>query len=100
MASLREKPPKAIAGIEIAEVRDYLKDEITFKDGHKEKIVGLPASNVLKFVLADGSTYAVRPSGTEPKVKFYVETKGDKKEGLKEKAARMNEDFRAQAKID
>ena len=100
MASLRENPPKAIAGIEVAEVRDYLKDETTFKDGHKEKIVGLPASNVLKFVLADGSTYAVRPSGTEPKVKFYVETKGDKKEGLKERAARMNEDFRAQAKID
>ena len=100
MANLRENPLNSLAGIKVAEVRDYLLDVITDAAGKKTPIEGLPPSNVLKYVLEDGSTYAVRPSGTEPKIKFYVETMGKSKEGLAEKAAAMNSDFRKQVGID
>ena len=99
MANLRKNPPKEIAGLEVKEVRDYLLDIITDKDGKVSKIEGLPPSDVLKFVFVDGSTLAIRPSGTEPKIKFYVETMGKSKEGLKEKALALNEDFRKKVGI-
>ncbi len=99
MANLRKDPPKEIAGLEVKEVRDYLLDIITDKDGKVSKIEGLPPSDVLKFVFVDGSTLAIRPSGTEPKIKFYVETMGKSKEGLKEKALALNEDFRKKVGI-
>ena len=66
MASLRENPPKDIAGIPVAKVTDYLKPEET----------GLPKSNVLTYSLENGETVVVRPSGTEPKIKAYYTTKG------------------------
>ena len=66
MASLREEPPKDIAGIPVAKVTDYLKPEET----------GLPKSNVLTYSLENGETVVVRPSGTEPKIKAYYTTKG------------------------
>ena len=66
MASLRENPPKEIAGIPVASVTDYLKPEET----------GLPSSNVLTFALENGESVVVRPSGTEPKIKGYYTTKG------------------------
>ncbi|MBQ8926395.1 MAG: phospho-sugar mutase [Clostridia bacterium] len=66
MASLRENPPKDIAGIAVAKVTDYLKPEET----------GLPKSNVLTYALENGETVVVRPSGTEPKIKAYYTTKG------------------------
>ena len=66
MASLRENPPKDIAGIGITKVTDYLKPEET----------GLPKSNVLTYSLENGETVVVRPSGTEPKIKAYYTTKG------------------------
>ncbi|MBP5460165.1 MAG: phospho-sugar mutase [Clostridia bacterium] len=66
MASLREEPPKDIAGIPVAKVTDYLKPEET----------GLPKSNVLTYTLENGETVVVRPSGTEPKIKAYYTTKG------------------------
>ncbi len=66
MASLRENPPKEIAGIAVAKVTDYLKPEET----------GLPKSNVLTYSLENSETVVVRPSGTEPKIKAYYTTKG------------------------
>ena len=66
MASLRENPPKDIAGIGITKVTDYLKPEET----------GLPKSNVLTYSLENGETVVVRPSGTEPKIKTYFTTLG------------------------
>ena len=66
MASLRENPPKDIAGIAVAKVTDYLKPEET----------GLPKSNVLTYTLENGEVVVVRPSGTEPKIKAYYTTKG------------------------
>jgi len=71
MSAFRYKPPKTLAGLEVVEIRDY---ETLFacnlKTGAKTKIC-LPQSNVLQFFLSDGSKISVRPSGTEPKIKFY-----------------------------
>ena len=67
MADYRACPPKTIAGSPLAKVVDYLKPEET----------GLPKSNVLQFFNEAGDVVSVRPSGTEPKIKFYFGAKGD-----------------------
>ena len=67
MADYRANPPKEIAGSPLVKVVDYLKPEET----------GLPKSNVLQFFNAAGDVVSVRPSGTEPKIKFYFGAKGD-----------------------
>ena len=89
MGNLHENPMKSINGVAVDYVEDYLSDERKFADGRKEKIVGLPPSDVVKFHLEDDSTLTVRPSGTEPKVKFYVEVVGQNKNGLPEQAEAM-----------
>ncbi len=61
MSEFRNNPPKTLDGVAVSEVADYLLPEKT----------ALPKSNVLQFLLADGSKVSVRPSGTEPKIKFY-----------------------------
>lgn len=86
MGELHAEPLTELAGKKVAAVEDYLNDVITYADGHKENIVGLPKSDVLKYVFADKSTLSIRPSGTEPKMKFYIETVGEKEAGLKEEA--------------
>lgn len=93
MEGLHQKPLQELGGLKVIATQDYLNDVITYADGSKKSIVGLPPSDVLIYVLEDKSTFAVRPSGTEPKIKFYVEIVGGK-EGLQEKAQRLNEDFR------
>jgi len=67
MADFRENPPKELAGSPLTKVVDYL---------HPEK-TGLPKSNVLQFFDEAGDVVSVRPSGTEPKIKFYFGAKGD-----------------------
>lgn len=67
MARLRQDPPKDLAGSPVVRVLDYNCPEQT----------GLPKSNVLRFFAEDGSVVSVRPSGTEPKIKFYFGVKGD-----------------------
>lgn len=72
MAALRKAPPAAIAGIAVREVLDVQHDRVTVAaTGGTRPGPGLPASNVLVFRLEDGSVVVARPSGTEPKVKFY-----------------------------
>ncbi len=87
MEDLRKEGLNEIDSIKVKEIRDYELDLITHDDGSTEPIVGLPKSNVLKYVLVDGSTVTVRPSGTEPKIKFYIEAVSKVKEGLNEKVA-------------
>lgn len=80
MKQFRANPPKQIAGSPVTEVKDYA--DLTIKNGDGT-IVGELAfpttSNVLQFFTADGTKISVRPSGTEPKIKFYVEVKGEMK---------------------
>ena len=85
MAGLRENPPAEIGGMKVTAVRDYQKG-IRTADGKSEP-TGLPASNVLYFELEGGCWVCVRPSGTEPKIKLYVNTNAkDRAE-----AGRLNE---------
>ena len=70
MAGLRANPPKEIAGLRVTAVRDYLKGVRT--ENGKEEPTGLPTSDVLYFELEGGCWVCVRPSGTEPKIKLYV----------------------------
>ena len=70
MAVLRENPLQELNNTKVVRVEDYLL-QVAKEDGKEEKI-NLPKSNVLKIFLADQSTVCVRPSGTEPKVKFYI----------------------------
>jgi phosphoglucomutase len=72
MAEFRSNPPKTLAGSDVVQLLDYeLKKGKNLKTGEEWEIK-LPKSNVLQFVLADGSKISARPSGTEPKIKFYV----------------------------
>ncbi len=81
MDSLRKNSPKEIGGSKVVTIYDCELSSITYEDGHKEAL-DLPKSNVLKYVLDDGSWIAVRPSGTEPKCKFYAEAISTKNENL------------------
>ncbi len=75
MSSLRTAPPKTLGGSEVVEIRDIANGIAkNVLDGSESKI-SLPSSNVLQFVLADGSKISARPSGTEPKIKFYFSIK-------------------------
>ncbi len=82
MSDFRSDPPKSLCGSPVTKVVDYLQTEKT----------GLPSSNVLQFFDEDGDVVSVRPSGTEPKIKFYFGAKGDdadaKIDRLKEQFAR------------
>lgn len=73
MANLREKPLAHIGGIKVTSIRDFLLgtqyDPLKLK---KTEIIDFPSSNVLQFFLEDGSVISARPSGTEPKIKFYI----------------------------
>lgn len=76
MKQFRENPPKAIAGSAIEVIKDYA--DLSIKNGEGEvtgKLDFPVTSNVLQFFTADGTKISVRPSGTEPKIKFYVEVK-------------------------
>ena len=73
MKQLREAPPNAIGGVSVATIRDFQSHEtLDVASGSREKNIDLPSSNVLQFALADGSIVSARPSGTEPKIKFYA----------------------------
>ncbi|KGA98038.1 phosphoglucomutase [Alkalihalobacillus alcalophilus ATCC 27647 = CGMCC 1.3604] len=77
LTTFRTNPPKEISGILIESVEDYRSSEsLTVATGERTKIE-LPVSNVLKYKLVDGSWFCIRPSGTEPKVKFYFGVRAD-----------------------
>ncbi|MCI6006285.1 MAG: phospho-sugar mutase [Blautia sp.] len=86
MNTLREKPPVEIAGHKVISARDYKKDTITDIATGEVKPTGLPNSNVLYYDLTDDVWLCVRPSGTEPKVKFYYGVKGTSLEDADEKS--------------
>ncbi len=91
MASLRANAPSELAGNKVLAVRDYLKDCITNTVTGETCPTGLPVSDVLYFEMENDAWVAVRPSGTEPKIKFYYGIKGSSKEDAKERAAAMKE---------
>ncbi len=80
MVDMRNNPPKELGGTPVVKVIDYLKPEET----------GLPSSNVLQFYSAEGDVVSVRPSGTEPKIKFYFGAHGNDADA---KISKMKEQF-------
>lgn len=73
MESMRNNPPSEFAGAKVVKIKDYLDGTtLDVASGKKEKDIDLPSSNVLQFIMDDESVVSARPSGTEPKIKFYA----------------------------
>jgi phosphoglucomutase len=73
MAGLRDNPPAAIGGVSVVTLKDYRAGTTTdVATNAVEQNIHLPSSNVLQFILADDTVVSARPSGTEPKIKFYA----------------------------
>ena len=94
MEKMRNNPPKELAGLKVLEVRDYEKHEIVKANGEKGE-TDLPTSNVLYYELENNSWACVRPSGTEPKIKFYMGVKGNSDADADEKLAKLKEAMQA-----
>ena len=91
MSDLRADSPKQIGGLKVVSVEDY-QTSIKTKDG-VETPIDLPKSNVLKYYLEEGSWIAARPSGTEPKIKFYFSIKGKDAKEASEKTDILQKDI-------
>ncbi|MEH7746605.1 MULTISPECIES: phospho-sugar mutase [Bacillaceae] len=89
MDSFRQEKLAEVAGIGVAAIEDY-STSTKFENGAETEI-DLPRSNVLKYHLSDGSWFCLRPSGTEPKAKFYFAVKGDSMADSKEKLSKLQE---------
>jgi len=77
MAGFRANPPQTLAGSKVVVIKDYQSSVTKNIETGEETVIDLPKSNVLQFFTADGSKVSVRPSGTEPKIKFYFGVKGN-----------------------
>ena len=91
---LRKEVPSNFGGIKVALAQDFAVNQQVDSQGVVSEI-GLPTSNVLKYILEDGSWIAVRPSGTEPKIKFYMGVKAATQEEAEEKLAKFQKDLDA-----
>ena len=87
METLRNNTPAEVGGYKVVSARDYKLDTIRDMETGAVKPTGLPASNVLYYDLEDGAWICVRPSGTEPKIKFYFGVKGTSLEDADQKEA-------------
>ena len=91
---LRKEVPSNFGGIKVSVAQDFAVNQQVDAEGVVSEI-GLPTSNVLKYILEDGSWIAVRPSGTEPKIKFYMGVKAATQEEAEEKLAKFQKDLDA-----
>ena len=94
MNHYRENVPSEICGVRVERVEDYKQSKRTELETYEESIIQLPKSDVLKFFLEDGSWICLRPSGTEPKIKFYFSVRDETKQASEDKLA----DFTAELK--
>ncbi|MBP5282355.1 MAG: phospho-sugar mutase, partial [Lachnospiraceae bacterium] len=95
MEKLRKNPPKFIGDKKVLKLRDYQKDEILDLESGEKTPTGLPKSNVLYFELPNDEGCCARPSGTEPKIKFYMGVKGTSVPDADERLAKLTEDLKA-----
>lgn len=97
MKNFRENPPKSLAGSPVIGIKDYLTlNQTCLKCNEVSKLDFPTTSNVLQYFTEDGSKISVRPSGTEPKIKFYIEVRGE----MKTRADYHNAEEAAKAKIE
>ena len=95
MNKLRENPPKAFGDLKVLKFRDYENDVVIDMETGEKTTTGLPKSNVLYFELPDNNWCCARPSGTEPKIKFYMGVKGDSVADAQAKVEKLTEDLKA-----
>ena len=95
MNRLRSNPPKSFGDLTVKELRDYDRDVAVNLETGEEKSTGLPKSNVLYFDLSNDSWCCARPSGTEPKIKFYMGVKGDSLEDAEKRVEKLTEALKA-----
>ncbi|MBO0453560.1 phospho-sugar mutase [Candidatus Enterococcus murrayae] len=93
MGNLRNEAPKSFADVAVTLTEDFKTSKVVDAEGN-ETAIDMPASDVLKYTLADETWLAVRPSGTEPKIKFYIGVKGDSHDAAAEKIAMYEEAIR------
>jgi len=77
MEKFRSEPPKSLGGADVVMMHDFMKNKTHDLVTGKQTLIDLPKSNVLQFVTSDGSIISARPSGTEPKIKFYFSVRTD-----------------------
>ncbi|MCT4452587.1 phospho-sugar mutase [Lactiplantibacillus plantarum] len=94
MTKFRSEAPTAFAGYDVTGTEDFQSQTESFADGHTAPIA-LPKANVLKYHLNDGTWIAIRPSGTEPKIKFYIGTLGSTLEEANDKLAKFEDAIQA-----
>lgn len=99
MTETRNNPPKELAGFKVIKVSDFEAGTITDTETGEKEPLSLPKSNILSYVLADGSTAIVRPSGTEPKIKVYIAGCGKTKEEAAQTADSIGEAMKRLLKI-
>lgn len=98
MSDFRSNPPKEIAGSQVTLIKDYQTlQSINVARGEKTELVMPATSNVLQYFTADGTKISVRPSGTEPKIKFYIEVRGEMKDRSEYHAADAKANDKIQA---
>ncbi len=95
MQDLRKNPPESLGGCRVLAVRDYEAGVRTERSTGQTGGTGLPASDVLYYELEGGAWCCVRPSGTEPKIKYYFGVKGGSDEEAKERLNRLKEALEA-----
>ncbi len=95
MEKLRQNPPKELGAWKVLSFRDYDKDVIIDMATGAKKPTGLPKSNVLYFDLTDNAWCCARPSGTEPKIKFYIGVKGNSLEDSAKKVEELKNNLKA-----
>lgn len=91
MEQLRANPPQAFGDLKVRKLRDYKQDKVIDMETKEETKTGLPNSNVLYFELDNDSWCCARPSGTEPKIKFYMGVKGNSLKDAEEKVNALTE---------
>ncbi|NLG04291.1 MAG: phospho-sugar mutase, partial [Clostridia bacterium] len=91
MEKLRQNPPTAFGDLAVINFRDYEKDEVINLATNEKTKTGLPTSNVLYFELENDSWCCARPSGTEPKIKFYMGVKGDSLKDSEQKLQKLTD---------
>jgi phosphoglucomutase len=91
LSSFRSNAPKEMADVPVTMIEDYDTRERFVVSGNKTEKIDLPKSNVIKYILEDGSWFCLRPSGTEPKVKFYFGVKSSSLEQSKQNLLNLKE---------
>lgn len=95
MDKLRNDPPKAFGARKVLKFRDYQNDTVIDMESGEKTTTGLPKSNVLYFELPDNEWCCARPSGTEPKIKFYMGVKGSSLEDANKRVEELTADVKA-----